>query len=234
MTDPIRVIPWTSPRAPRLSDHGPSTRARTNDEDLAWARDQAANPALHDAPIFAFLQWDAHAGTIAAVRSSYALLVSGRPPITALGVSGVLLRASPNGPQVLLGLRASRTRIYSACWETAPRGAVPVPIGPTSPDLLVDALRQESLEELTGPKPDWQRALAMVIDPGANSVDVVFQAHVSEHSSFAPGSWEYDDLRWIPLPLARAWACGQTPPPPFHPDHRLSPPTAALLAADLL
>lgn len=234
MTAPIRVIPWTSEHTPRITDLGPSARTRTVTEDLAWARAKAANPMLHDAPIFDVVRWDAHAGLIAVSRSSYALLVAGQPAITALGVTGILLRHTPQGLETLLGLRAPRTRIYPACWETAPRGTVPVPPGHASADILIDALGQESREELTGSTPTWRHAIALIVDPTACSLDVAFQGIVPDDSVFDPGSWEYDDVRWIPLPLARSWARGHTPPPPFHPDQRLSPPTAALLASGVL
>jgi len=239
MIEPIRVIPWTNPGPPQLTDLGPSDRLPTKSERGAWAQARLFNPTLHDAPTYAVSHWDASSGTIVVARSSYLLLVAGSPPITTLGVSGVILQSTTQGPRVLLGRRSRNTRIYQRCWETPPRGTVPVPQGIATTEVLTDALRQEAREELLGCTPQWQSALAIVMDPAAHSLDIVFQAEVAppgkplSPNEFAPGSWEYEDVLLLPLAVLLAWARGNAPPEILGPADRLSPPTAALFASGL-
>lgn len=196
--------------------------------EACWSRRCAANPRLHDAPIVGVLAFDD--ASITGVAETYRrLAVADEVPtgVTALGVTGVLHRTDPTGAhEILFARRSAATRLYARCWETAPRGGMPLRL-PLTIATLLDQLDQELLEELgpntVTPSSAW-RVLGLVHDPFARSLDVVFARGVDDNDGpKAAAGWEYDALCWLTPEQALATE-GKV-------ERLLSPPCRSLLRA---
>lgn len=166
--------PDGSPGRPHVPP-GASPGSESPDAARVWERLCAANPRLHDGPLLTIAT--VAPGVVRCRRDTYRAFVvdehvRDEGARVALGVTGVVVHAG----RVLFGRRSAQVRRYAGMWETAPRGAVtPDPSEPISPAMLERQLREE-LEEETGLARDsvHVRAIAMVRDTEARSVDVVY------------------------------------------------------------
>lgn len=189
-------------------------------DDARWADMTRSNPRLHDGPMAFALDWND--SEIVGEVSGYRRLMlrkERQDRALAIGVTGMLTRR--NGAEILMGRRSESVRIYGGLWETAPRGgldaAPPTGDGEICLGLhdLASRAADEAREEVgLSIDPSSLRAVALVIDEGAGSLDVVLSGEIETVAS-EPASWEYSAIGW-----AARGNLGAIGP--------LSPPTAAL------
>lgn len=207
-----------------------TTRAIDTEDQAEWTRLCAANPRLHDSPILSVIEASADAGLIRARRDSYrTLAVRHRVDTGAvlLAVTAVLTaRDGYRREHVFLGRRGEGTGVYPGLWEFGPSGGVAPPRDDRSTlshDDLLAQLRAEIAEE-TGLSPNVTdaRAVALLHDDAAFSVDVVFLLRLGEpvEALAAAPTWEYPEARWVPVDAVAA----------FFAANRVIPPARALAA----
>jgi hypothetical protein len=156
--------------------------------DSAWAEAQAQNPALFDGPILAVdslqlgeaMELGAHIDRFARLVAQQRGAVTG---VQLLGCKGLITGIDRHGGEhVLLGRRASGTRVYPGMWEIAPAGGIdPPPHAPVTlshADLLA-SLAAEGQEELSLDLAERtilaEASLAVVVDDRlAQSLDLIF------------------------------------------------------------
>lgn len=174
----------------------------------AWATALTGNPRLFDGPILAVKELDAERGIVSASHDRFAHVVCQPPdraqPTTILSVTGVLESMANGRPSVLLAQRGLETRSYPGMWEFAPAGGLHAP---NSRDTLhlddfLHTLREELAEEagITQPPHD-ARAIALVADQAATSVDIIVHARL-EGAAPAPAvsgdhAWECIQACWV-------------------------------------
>lgn len=206
-----------------------------------WDELRAANDRFYDGPILRVMSVDPEQAEVLCRRDSFrALAVSSRLGlgVRQLGVTGIVTaRDSGGGTHVILGRRASDTRIYPGQWELAPSGGVKPPppnVDRLTLDDLAIALAEEAEEELGMTlRPQRARLVAFLRDEHASSIDAVLRFDLEEPidprrmagacplATEAAGRWEYTDSAWIAIDDLRSFSRDHAP--------AIAPPTAALL-----
>lgn len=200
--NPRRLIVSIDPSPP------PQVDARI---ESRWQELCAQNPRLFNGRILAFLRADLVASCVYVQVDQYKRMATQTPENPVLiqfGVTGILTASQylgSNQPEevVLLGKRSAETHIYPGQWELAPSGGVDAPPDGTTTMSVTDIARQveQELAEETGL--DAAHAtiepIALCNDPIAPSLDVVFRVHLDTPSPVHTSTWEYDELRWIPV-----------------------------------
>lgn len=226
-------------RFPRIDIAAPNQTQWTDAQEQAWQRACAANPRLHDNPIWSATSADADRITVQLDRYKR-LTIQSDPAIGDLGVRHIGVKGlmtapderTRGGEQILLARRGPRTRAYPGLWEIAPAGGVDVVENqPLSVDSIIATLIQEAREELgidASPSAAAARPFLMVRDETARSL--VFMVHLPwpsllDHAWRLPQTWEYTDSRWLTRDGVKQWL--QSSP------HQITPPAAAALDAFL-
>lgn len=200
--------------------------------EQAWRRMCAANPKLHDGPI-----WSASrvsATHIAVTPDRYKrLAVQADPSVGDLGVRliGAKGLTSRSDGCTLIARRGPHTRIYSGFWEIAPAGGVDAN-APLTLASVAKSLVQEAAEELDSDiRASAKRIypLMLVEDDFARSVDIVAMVHWPDarhrqDASIAAArpTWEYNDVEWLTPAGISEWG--------RHRPYDLTPPTRAVFA----
>lgn len=174
----------------------------TSEVERVWGEMRGANPRLYSGPILAVTGIDAARGEITARRDTYQrLVVQPRVPtgVRQLSITAVVVRTGAKGPEVLLGRRSAQTRMYAGMWELGPAGGVEPPqgAGEIGHGALMDELRREAREEAGLGVSGEGRPLGIAYDARAESYDVVLLVGFAGQSP--ERSWEYQELRWLPL-----------------------------------
>lgn len=207
----------------------------TDTYESAWQRLCAANPRLHDGPIWSATRADAELVTVQLDRYRR-LAIQSDPTIGDLGVlhvgvKGLITAAGADGVQrILLARRGRHTRAYPNLWEIAPAGGVEADI-PLSPESIIRTLVQEAKEELgIDASPSAQHASPFLLVKDETARSVVFMVHLPCPGRFAPAwqlpqTWEYTESRWLTCSEAAQW---MTVSP-----SDITPPARAALAAFL-
>lgn len=174
----------------------------------SWQTAQSENPRLFDGPILAVRSVDVASGHVIARLDRFAHVVcqpGGRSvPTTILSVTGVVEAGDHDSPRMLLARRGAQTRSYPGMWEFAPAGGLEASASPASLDLegVMRTLRTELREEVGVVSPLCDaRAIGLVFDPRARSLDVIVRARIEgEPPPLRTGgehAWECADARWI-------------------------------------
>lgn len=222
-------------RFPRIEILPPSTALWTDAHEQAWLRSRAANPRLHDGPI-----WSATSATTDAITVHLdrykRLTVQADPAIGDLGVrhvgvKGLMTAVDEQGrKRILLARRGPNTRAYPNLWEIAPAGGVEAN-APLSPDSIIATLTQEAREELDVDASSSAAAASpflLVRDEVACSVVFMVQLRWPELFDPAwrlPETWEYSDARWLTHDETSRWLHASP--------HQITPPARAALDAFL-
>jgi 8-oxo-dGTP pyrophosphatase MutT (NUDIX family) len=224
-------------RFPAIEVVAPPDTSWTDAQEAAWQRRCAANPRLHDGPIWSALHADAPRVT-ARLDRYRRLTVQSDPAVGDLGVrhvgvKGLLTATDAHGiERILFARRGTHTRAYANLWEIAPAGGVDVIDGvPLSPQSIIATLVQEAREELgidASPSAHAARPFLLVKDEYARAV--IFMVHLPWPGRFdptwkLPETWEYSESRWLTREQAAAWL--KTSP------GEITPPAAAALKAFL-
>ena len=203
----VRFVRLSKPLRIEVEGTRPKLHASSR---TCWEAAQRANPRLFDGPILAVRSVDAASGLIVAAPDRFAHVVC-QPAertltTTILSVTGVIEAGTPTKPMVLLAKRGPQTRSYPGMWEFAPAGGLEVPVssGAFGLEAVVDTLRAELDEEVGVGSPLVDaRAIGLVFDPLARSLDVIIRARIEgEPPPLRTGedrAWECADARWIRL-----------------------------------
>lgn len=178
--------------------------------EAEWSRSCRANPRLFDGRILAVRGIDAVGGVIHAVPERFSHVVCAAEgvsqPVTILSVTGVIECVMDGCACVLVGRRGSATRSYPGMWELAPAGGLHAVEGRALIGFghVLATLAAELQEEAGIVAPLLgARAVALVADPFARSVDIIVRARLEEASTPPEASgaheWEYSSLRWVPI-----------------------------------
>lgn len=233
---PVRV--WSvgaSPSVPPLSielaaDHPPTPdeRARRRWDELC-----AANPRLHDGPIWSVRVFDPSRGVIAVAPDSYrryAVRPSIGEGVSMLAVRGVVTARDASGAwHVLMGQRSPQTRIYGDLWEVIPGGGMPGGgQGDPPPTIagLIGHLLTEAREEAGLSASAGECSIAGVCDDQyAGGFDVLIDMALTEPlervvAGMGQRDWEHREVRWMRVDEVAAFD--------LHEASRISPPTRAI------
>lgn len=197
--------------------------------DRAWAELCAENERLFDGSFLSVEEWtppDASAGTRFGVRPgaspgvftcrveryrrlAVAGIVAECQRVRLLALTGVVTARDRDGVEhVLMGLRASKTRMYGGLWEFAPAGGVDPPgEGQTFDSLLLRRVLVRELEEEVGLPAEALGAcdpVMVVLNEEARSYDVVMRTKLvvgleEARRRITGGSWEYERVEWVPV-----------------------------------
>ncbi|MCW5757682.1 MAG: NUDIX hydrolase [Phycisphaeraceae bacterium] len=195
-------------------------RARDARIERAWEHACATNPRLFDGDILAVRGIDSAASVVHASPDRFSHVVCPVPGVsqrvTILSVTGVIEAMLDGLACVLMGRRGACTRSYPGMWEFAPAGGLHSVQAPASLGLeqVLSTLTCELAEEAGINAPlEGVRAVALVADAEADSVDVIVRARLAgEAPGPAPGGaheWEYSCLRWVPLDGFGAFAASE-------------------------
>jgi 8-oxo-dGTP pyrophosphatase MutT (NUDIX family) len=189
------------------SPPGATTRdaATTTLVDRAWAEMCAANPRLHDGPIFAVTDASTPQSLVVALGGYRDLAVQGHrladgnvvpdPGVRMLGIKAIITARGTDGQDHALILRRGpEVRMYPGMWEIGPAGAVDVPASanasPRPGEMAIDwngllaTLCREAEEELgidlaamAEPAPGGGVGIARWVcdDRTARSIDIIVQ-----------------------------------------------------------
>lgn len=175
-----------------------------------WRAACGENPRLFDGPVLAVRSIDMAAGVVEATPDRFAHVVCQPPkrsvPVTILSVTGVIEATIEERPHVLLARRGPRTRSYRGMWEFAPAGGLHVPerSGVFGLHHVLETLLTELDEEVGVRAPlRGARAVGLVVDGGARSVDVVVRSGLEGAApplrTSGEHAWECSEARWIPI-----------------------------------
>ena len=205
------------------------------EHERAWRRLCAANPKLHDGPIWAATRASA-AGLTVTLDRYKRLAIQADPAVGDLGVRHVGIKGLTTAidhagvVRTLLARRGPHTRAYPNMWEIAPAGGVEAH-KPLSAGSIVETLILEAREELgidASPSASAVRPLLLLEDERARSV--VFIAHLPWPGAFDPGwrlpttgpaAWEYSQMQWLDGAQVSGWLADRA--------EELTPPTRAAL-----
>lgn len=174
----------------------------------AWQAACASNPKLFDGPILSVRGIDAGGGVIHAAPDRFSHVVCDRPgrsmATTILSVTGVIESSVGNRPCVLVARRGRATRSYPGMWEFAPAGGLHAPDrqGTLGLDRVLQTLRAELAEEVgVTSSLERARAVALVADAAARSLDIIVRAHISGNAPelriAGEHAWECWEARWV-------------------------------------
>lgn len=197
--------------------------------DRAWDTLCSKNERLFDGSFLSVEAWtppDASSGTRLGVRHVASpgvftcrveryrrLAVAGIVPecagVRLLALTGVVTARDRDGIEhVLMGLRASKTRMYGGLWEFAPAGGVDPPgEGQPFDALLLRRVLVRELEEEVGLPAEALGAcdpVMVVLNEEARSYDVVMRTKLvvgleEARRRITGGSWEYERVEWVPV-----------------------------------
>lgn len=224
-------------RFPRIEISPPPNAPWTDAHEQVWQRACAANPRLHDGPIWSATSADADRITVQLDRYKRLTIQSdptiGDLGIRHIGVKGLMTAPDERGPaRILLARRGPHTRAYPNLWEIAPAGGVEAVAGERlSGDSIIATLIQEAREELAidaSPSSAAASPFLLVRDELARSI--VFMLHLPWPDLFDPAwrlpqTWEYTDSRWLTYDEARQWLHASP--------QQITPPARAALEAYL-
>ncbi|MFI4882722.1 MAG: NUDIX hydrolase [Phycisphaerales bacterium JB064] len=176
--------------------------------EAAWQAACSANPKLFDGPILSVRGIDAGGGVIHAAADRFSHVVCNRPgrsmATTILSVTGVIESSIGNRPCVLLARRGRSTRSYPGMWEFAPAGGLHVPErrGALGLGHVLETLRTELAEEVgVTAHLEQARAVALVADADARSLDIIVRAHIAGPAPVlrigGEHAWECSEARWV-------------------------------------
>lgn len=196
--------------------------------ERAWQARRAANRRLFDAAIIAChgFEPDGHRGGELMARPESYRRLSVQPEldlgVVSLGVTGVVIGRDAAGVERLcVAQRGAGTRCYPGLWELAPCGGVDAGevdgadgVKPLGSEALERQLLFELEEELGGlAGASVSGLVALVIDEGPPSVDVVMRVAVSDGVIDAmgrdgregEGAWEYERVAWLAREEIEGW-----------------------------
>ncbi len=214
-----------------------------------WAAACAANPHLHDGRMISVRAIAQDGARLSIVDEHYRRLVAqshadvGDLGVRLLGVKAVILGADRTGREhVLINRRHPQTRVYGGMWEVGPGGGaselaslIASEAEPITAAHLLAHLDRESREELgvdlfartASEPPERPSAAAVIDDPIAQSVDVVFVRRwvgaIDPRASLCAlegRDWEYIDSAWLAIDDLSTFDAQHA--------HAITPPTRAL------
>jgi 8-oxo-dGTP pyrophosphatase MutT (NUDIX family) len=199
----VSLLPLGGPLRIAVSGERPGLDTRI---ESAWVEACGRNPRLFDGEILAVASVDAAAGVVLATPERFAHVVCPRPgrPTTILSVTGVIESVLDGERCVLLAQRGASTRSYPGMWEFAPAGGLQVSRSALDLEGVLVTLRAELREEVGVTAALHEaRAVALVLDEAASSLDVVVRASVRGPapalSIAGEHAWECARARWVPL-----------------------------------
>lgn len=234
----VRIIPLDPADARTLDVEVAGRHAADPATDAAWASLRQGNPTLFDGPIILVEPPSASTAKLRGRHATYSHVATTsltRHHARSLGVKALTLARDRSGTEhALVGLRASSTRIYPGLWELAPAGSVVPPSADAtaiSLPVMIDALRQEALEEIGIDLATAEcTPIALVDDDVASSLDVLFRCVLSPAPKLPRRSCavaldaiaEYAATEWVPVDRLADWT-NRSP-------DAIAPPTAAIVA----
>ncbi|MCG3124971.1 MAG: hypothetical protein GIKADHBN_03480 [Phycisphaerales bacterium] len=237
---PVRIWPLRAGGTLVLQAEAGTDAGAAFDEraEKRWAEMCAANPRLHDGPIWSVTSFNEATGVIG-VRldrySRYAVRPSIGRGVRMLAVRGVVTAVDAGGVEhVLMGLRSPQTRVYGDMWEVLPGGGLPADAGagdqpaqqPPRAEAFVAHLQQEAREEAGLEVAAAECRFAGVCDDShAGGFDVLMRVRLGRpletvRAEMGSRDWEHAKVQWLAVGEVAA----------FDRDHgaEISPPTRAI------
>jgi isopentenyldiphosphate isomerase len=183
----------------------------TDQHEKVWTRLCAANPRLHDGPIWSVSRANSSEVVVHADRYKRLAVQSdesiGNLGVRQLGVKGLTVSADQAGAQrVLIARRGWRVRTYPCEWEIAPAGGVGAGV-PLSVESVLSALGAEAREELgitVDASSSAARFIAVIEDDTASSVEIIVRLFWPAPFDAAwkmpesrEAAWEYSAAKWL-------------------------------------
>lgn len=178
--------------------------------ERCWQSASEANRRLFDGSILALWSVDASSSALFTRRDRFSHIVC-RAPRRELGtvilsVTGVIEAVDGGRECVLLARRGDRTRSYPGMWEFAPAGGLGVPEtdGFFGLGHVLDTLHAELSEEVgVMQRVEGARAVAVAMDRGARSADIIVRARLDGPAPPlrvpAEHAWECMEACWAPI-----------------------------------